>query len=240
MSRPEWEEVVTHLLIGPPSFLFHPLVCFLDLPLSSVREDFLHFTVFDNSCHNISCCKQHVEAGGMQAEDLRIVQICSVQICRESVGINAGLPLRCLIQKASSLNYKVKVLLRSQSKLIPPLFVYSRPAYGDTKWRSMSITDGAAQESKAQELTLICVLNQLAVTAELTWVAANVSQRSDLKSVCWNNIKMTEPLQQSIRSSVTWLILTPWRWVTIILIALVFSVWSYFHKYWSGRIIRIW
>lgn len=48
----------------------------------------------------------------------------------------------------------------------------------------MSITDGAAQESKALELTLIRVINQLAVTAELTWVAASASQRGDLKSVC--------------------------------------------------------
>lgn len=47
----------------------------------------------------------------------------------------------------------------------------------------MSITDGAAQESEALELTLICVINQLAVTAELAWVAANASQRGDLKSV---------------------------------------------------------
>lgn len=78
----------------------------------------------------------------------------------------------------------MKVLLRSQSKLIPPLLAYSRLAYGDTKWRSMSITDGAAQESKLVELTLIRVINQPAAIAELTWVAANASQRSDLKSVC--------------------------------------------------------
>lgn len=83
----------------------------------------------------------------------------------------------------SGLKYKVKVLLRSQSKLIPPLLAYSRLAYGDTKWRSMSITDGAAQESKSVELTLICVINQLAVSTELTWGAANASQHSDLKSV---------------------------------------------------------
>lgn len=48
----------------------------------------------------------------------------------------------------------------------------------------MSITDGAAQESKSVELTLIRVINQLAAIAELAWVAANASQRSDLKSVC--------------------------------------------------------
>lgn len=111
-------------------------------------------------------------------------QIYSVQICQENVSFNAGLLLSRLIQKAASLKYKVKVLLRSQSKLIPPLLAYSRLAYGDTKWRSMSITDGAAQESKAVELTLICVINQLAVTAKLTWVAANASQRDRLKSVC--------------------------------------------------------
>lgn len=196
---------MTHLLIGPPSFLFHPLVCFLDLSLSSVRRDFLQFTVCDNSCHNISCCKQHVEAGRMQAEDLHVEQIYSVQICRESVAINVGAP----DSEGSGLKYKVKVLLRSQSKLIPPLLAYSRLAYGDTEWRSMSITDGAAQESEALELTLICAINQLAVTAALTWVAANASQRGDLKSVCWNNIKMTQALQQSLRISVTCLILTP-------------------------------
>lgn len=75
----------------------------------------------------------------------------------------------------------------------------------------MSITAGAAQESEALELTLICVINQLAVTAEPAWVAANVSQRGDLKSVCSNNIKMTQALQRSIRISVTRLILTPDR-----------------------------
>lgn len=146
-------------------------------------------------------------ACGMQAEDLRVEQIYSVQICRESVAINVGPP----DSEGSGLKYKVKVLLRSQSKLIPPLLAYSRLAYGDTEWRSMSITDGAAQESEALELTLICAINQLAVTAALTWVAANASQRGDLKSVCWNNIKMTQALQQSLRISVTCLILTPDR-----------------------------
>lgn len=73
----------------------------------------------------------------------------------------------------------------------------------------MNITDGAAQESKALELTLIRVINQLALTAELTWVAASASQRCDLKSVCLNNMKTTQALQRSIRFSVTRLILTP-------------------------------
>lgn len=62
---------MTHLLIGPPSFPVLPLVCFLDLSLSSVSGDFLRFTVCDNSCHNISGCEQRVEAGGMLAGDLR-------------------------------------------------------------------------------------------------------------------------------------------------------------------------
>lgn len=123
----------------------------------------------------------------------------------------------------SGLKYKVKVLLRSQSKLMPPLLAYSRAAYGDTKWRSMSITDGAAQESKSLELTLICVINQLAASAGLTWVAANASQRGDLKSVCYNNITMTQALQQFIRITVTCLMLTPGPrgGITIILIVLV-------------------
>lgn len=86
--------------------------------------------------------------------------------------------------EGSRLKDKVKVLLRSQSKLIPPFLAYSRLAYGDTKWRSMSITDGAAQQWKVLELTLICVINQLAVSAQLTRVAANAPQRADFKSVC--------------------------------------------------------
>lgn len=44
---------------------------------------------------------------------------------------------------SSRLKYKVKVLLRSQSNFIPPLLVYGRLAYGDTKGRSISIADGA-------------------------------------------------------------------------------------------------
>lgn len=43
----------------------------------------------------------------------------------------------------SELKNKVKVLLRSQSNFTPPLLVYGRPAYGDTKGRSISIADGA-------------------------------------------------------------------------------------------------
>lgn len=51
-----------------------------------------------------------------------------------------------LIQEADGeLKYKVKVLLRSQSNFIPPLLVYSRLAYGDTKGRSISVADGAAR-----------------------------------------------------------------------------------------------
>lgn len=75
--------------------------------------------------------------------DLDVEQIYSVQsrlgcllLCRcatEPLDSGGGSELKC----------KVKVLLRSQSNFIPPLLVYGRLAYGDTKGRSISIADGA-------------------------------------------------------------------------------------------------
>lgn len=73
----------------------------------------------------------------------------------------------------------MKVLLRSQSNFTPPLLVYARPAYGDTKGRSISIADGAARGRKSVELALICVVN----LPELTRVAANVSPCDNQTSV---------------------------------------------------------
>lgn len=113
------------------------------------------FSVCSNSCHISWECKRTIST-----------------VNRFTVSRFAG-RVSAADSEGSGLKYKVKVLLRSQSKLIPSLLAYSRLAYGDTKWRSMSIRDGAVQESKALELTLICVINQLAVTAELTWVAAS-------------------------------------------------------------------
>lgn len=84
---------------------------------------------------------------------------------------------------SSRLKYKVKVLLRSQSNFIPPLLVYSRLAYGDTKGRSISIADGAVPGRKSVELALICVINQLMVTGKLAGVAVNVSQ-CDNTNIC--------------------------------------------------------
>lgn len=95
-----------------------------------------------------------------------------------SVCFYVDAPLSHLIQE---LKYKVKVLLRSQSKFIPPLLVYGRLADGDTKGRSISIADGAAGRRKSVELALICVINQLIATGEL---GANVSQCKHKKHVC--------------------------------------------------------
>lgn len=78
----------------------------------------------------------------------------------------------------------MKVLLRSQSNCVPPLLVYSRLAYEDIVGKSISIADGAVQGRKSAELTLICVINQLIVTGEITWVSPNVSKCDSIKSVC--------------------------------------------------------
>lgn len=85
---------------------------------------------------------------------------------------------------SSRLKYKVKVLLRSQSNFIPPLLVYSRLAYGDTKGRSISIADGAVPGRKSVRLALICVINQPMVTGKLAGVAVNVTQ-CDNANICF-------------------------------------------------------
>lgn len=121
---------------------------------------------------------------GYKEEYLDVEQIYSVQ---SSFGcLLLCQPAAELLDSGGSgkLKYKMKVLLRSQRNCIPPLLVYSRLAYGDTEDRSISIADGAARGRKSVELTLICIINQLIVTGELTWVAANVSQCDNIKSVC--------------------------------------------------------
>lgn len=125
-----------------------------------------------------------MKVGRIQGEDLHVEQIYSVQ---RSLGcLLLSRPATELLDSggSSKLKHKVKVLLRSQSNFIPPLLVYSRLAYGDTKGISISIADGVARGRKSVELTLICVINQLIVTGELTWVAANVFQCDNIKSVC--------------------------------------------------------
>lgn len=89
--------------------------------------------------------KQIVKVGRIEGVDLDVEQIYSVQsklgcllLCRRAAEpLDSG--------GGSKLKYKVKVLLRSQSNFIPPLLVYGRLAYGDTKGRSISIADGAAR-----------------------------------------------------------------------------------------------
>lgn len=72
----------------------------------------------------------------------------------------------------------MKVLLRSQSNFIPPLLVYGRPAYGDTKGRSISIADGAARTEVGGISFDMCYKSD-----ELARVAANVSQCDNQTSV---------------------------------------------------------
>ncbi len=75
--------------------------------------------------------------------NLGVEQIYSkVSTAGWDVCLYVDMPLSHLIQ---GLKYKVKVLLRSQSKFIPPLLVNGRLAYGDTKGRSISIADGAVR-----------------------------------------------------------------------------------------------
>lgn len=105
--------------------------------------------------------KQNVKAGRIKAGDPGVEQIYSVWsgsgcllLCRRAAEpLDSG--------GGGELKYKVKVLLRSQSNFIPPLLVYGRLAYGDTKGRSISIADGAARERKSAELAVMCVINQL-------------------------------------------------------------------------------
>lgn len=86
-----------------------------------------------------------MKAGRIEEVDLDVEQIYCVHsklgclfLCRRAAELlDSG--------GGGKLNYKVKVLLRSQSNFIPPLLVYGRLAYGDTKGRSISIADGAAQ-----------------------------------------------------------------------------------------------
>lgn len=56
-------------------------------------------------------------------------------------------------------------------------------AYEDTKARSISIADGAAQGGGEEELALICVVNLLINSGELAGVAANFSHCDNETSV---------------------------------------------------------
>lgn len=87
---------------------------------------------------------EQTECQSRKDKDLSVEQIHSVQsrsgcllLCRRGAEpLDSG--------GGSELKNKVKVLLRSQSNFIPPLLVYGRLAYGDTKGRSISITDGVS------------------------------------------------------------------------------------------------